>query len=84
MIGKAKFLTRRAKLGSSPYAYQVADFNTKVADGDEKSLIPNLKLMKDGFEKLKEALQVAQNNYNAQEESVVQSMGKLVPRDEAT
>ena len=83
MIGKAQQLTKRVKLGSSPYAYAVAEFNTKVADGDKNSLIPNLKLMKDGFEKLKEALQVARNNYNEQEESVVQHLGKLVPPDEA-
>lgn len=84
MISKAEQLTKQVKLGSSPYAYQVAEFNTKVADGEEKSLVSNLKFMRDGFEKLKEALEVAQNNYNEQEESVVQHMGKLVPRDEAT
>lgn len=84
MMRMADDLTNRVKLGSSPYAYTVAEFNTKVADGDEKSLIPNLKLMKDGFEKLKEALQVAKNNYNEEEESVVQHLGKLVPRDETT
>lgn len=84
MLKKAEQLTERVKLGSSPYAYSIAEFNTKVADGDEKSLVPNLKLMKDGVEKLKEALQVAQKNYNEQEESVVQHMGKLVPPDEAT
>lgn len=84
MVMKAEELTEKVKLGSSPYAHQVAEFNTKVADGDDKSLMPNLKLMWDGFEKLKEALKVAKNNYNEQEESVVQHMGKLVPRDEAT
>lgn len=77
-------LTKRVKRGSSPYAYAVAEFDTKVADNDENSLIPNLQLMKDGFEKLKAALQVARNNYNEQEESVGQHLGKLVPPDEAS
>src|SRR5699024_5212327 len=84
MIKKAQQLTKQVTLGASPYAYQVAGFNTKVADGDENSLIPNLQLMQDGFQKLKEALQDAQNNYNEEEEAVVQHMGKLVPADETT
>jgi hypothetical protein len=60
-------LGQRAKMGSSPYAYQVADFNVRVATGDERSLIHNLDLMKDGYENLKEAFQTARKNYNEAE-----------------
>jgi hypothetical protein len=70
-------LTERAKMGSSPYAYQVADFNVSVADGDDRSLIPNLEKMRDGYEKLKEAFQVARKNYNETEEEHDQRFGKL-------
>lgn len=79
MIEKAKRLERQVKLGSSPYAYQVAEFNVKVANGDESSLIPNLQLMKDGYDQLKEALVIAMKNYNENEDSVVQELGKLAP-----
>jgi hypothetical protein len=60
-------LTERAKLGSSPYAYRVADFNVTVATGDERSLIHNLDLMKDGYTKLREAFKIARRNYNETE-----------------
>jgi hypothetical protein len=60
-------LTQRVGLGSSPYAYQVADHNITVAAGDERSLIPNLDLMRDGYEQLKEAFVIARKNYNATE-----------------
>lgn len=73
-------LSRRVKLGSSPYAYTIADFNVTVATGDEKSLVPNLELMKDGYEKLREALEIAHNNYDENEDSVVQQLGKLTPQ----
>jgi len=79
MIEKAKRLERQVKLGSSPYAYEVADFNVKVANGDESSLIPNLQLMKDGYDQLKEALTIAMKNYDDNEDSVVQQLGKLEP-----
>lgn len=82
IIREVRQLTRRVQLGSSPYAYAVADFNVTVANGDEHSLIPNLKLMRDGYEKLREALTVARRNYDEQEESVVQNLGKLVAPDD--
>jgi hypothetical protein len=71
------FLARRAKMGSSDYAKQVADFNIKVADGDEASLLPNLELLKTGFEQVKEALAIARKNYNATEDSHQQALSKL-------
>src|SRR5699024_3386807 len=77
MLEKARQLEKEVKLGSSSYAYQVAKFNVKVANGDENSLIPNLQLMKDGYEQLKEALTTAKNNYNENEDSVFQQLEKL-------
>lgn len=79
MIDKARRLEYRVKLGSSPYAYAIADFNVTVANGDERSLIPNLELMRDGYEKLKAALETAQKSYDENEDSVVQDIEKLNP-----
>lgn len=79
MLNKARALTERVKLGSSPYAHAVAEFNVKVANGDERSLIPNLELMKDGYEQLQEALKIARDNYDENEASTVQRLGKLMP-----
>lgn len=72
-------LTDRAKLGSSPYAYAIADHNIKVANGDEHSLIPNLNLMKDGYEQLKEAFQIARKNYRETEAEHDQVFRKINP-----
>jgi hypothetical protein len=60
-------LTEQAKMGSSPYALKVADHNVKVANGDGHSLIPNLELMKDGYEKLRTAFEIARKNYRETE-----------------
>lgn len=62
-----ELLIERAKMGSSPYAIKIADHNIKVATGDERSLIPNLDLMRDGYEQLKEAFQIARDNYRETE-----------------
>ncbi|SNR68748.1 hypothetical protein SAMN06265360_114140 [Haloechinothrix alba] len=62
-------LTQRAKLGSSPFAMEVADHNVKVIDGDEQSLIPNLEKMKAAFEDAREALLAARRNYDETEEA---------------
>jgi hypothetical protein len=72
-------LTQRAKLGSSPYAYKVADHNIKVAKGDEHSLIPNLNLMQDGYTQLKEAFQIARRNYRETEAEHDQAFRKINP-----
>jgi hypothetical protein len=45
----------------------VADHNVTVANGDEHSLIPNLEMMKDGYERLKEAFEIAHKNYRETE-----------------
>jgi hypothetical protein len=73
-VGK---LATKAQMGSSDYARKVADFNVKVANGDEQSLIPNLELMKDGFEKAREALEIARKNYQETEANHSQSFAKL-------
>lgn len=57
-------LTEPAPLGSSPFAKQIAEYNVKVASGDERSLLPNLEKMYDGFTKMKEGLAIARKNYN--------------------
>jgi hypothetical protein len=69
----------RAKLGSSDYAYQVADHNVTVANGDEHSLIHNLDLMKDGFERLREAFEIARKNYREADAEFDQHLGKINP-----
>lgn len=72
-------LSQRAKLGSSPYAYQVAEHNIKVFTGDEKSLIPNLELMKDGFIQLREAFLIARRNYRETDAEHNQVFRKINP-----
>ncbi|HEV7975542.1 hypothetical protein [Amycolatopsis sp.] len=72
-------LTERAKLGSSPYAYKVADHNITVANGDRHSLIPNLDLMKDGYERLKEAFEIARKNYRETEAEHDKVFKKILP-----
>lgn len=79
MIEKAQYLGQRAKLGSSPYAYAVAEFNVTVAASDERSLLPNLQSMKDGYEQLQEALRLARSNYDENDTSMAQSLGRLMP-----
>ncbi|MCU1684750.1 MAG: hypothetical protein JWQ81_5489 [Amycolatopsis sp.] len=66
-----------APMGSSPYAYQVANFNVKVAGGDDQSLIPNLNLMKSGVEQALEALEIARKSYSEADEAHNQSLTKL-------
>ncbi|MDT7725348.1 MAG: hypothetical protein QOI21_1924 [Actinomycetota bacterium] len=67
MVSSVYLLTERAKLGSSPYAYQVASYNVTVANGDKNSLIPNLELMRDGYRQLKAAFEIARANYSETE-----------------
>jgi hypothetical protein len=57
------WLVTRAKMGSSDYANQVADYNVKVAGGDENSLIPNLELLKQSILQVQDALKIAKSNY---------------------
>lgn len=59
-----ELLVNPARMGSSDYARKVAEYNTKVASGDERSLIPNFELMADGYSKMREALSIARKNYN--------------------
>lgn len=66
-IQNAWRLAERAKLGSSPFAYQMADFNVKVATDPETGLIPNLEKMKEGFVLLREAFVIARSNYDENE-----------------
>ncbi|QYN23375.1 hypothetical protein [Amycolatopsis sp. DSM 110486] len=56
-------LLSRAKMGSSDYSHQVADFNVKVAGGDPQSLIPNLELLRESIKQVQQALQIARDNY---------------------
>jgi len=74
---EVQILSEQAQMGSSDYAYKVAQFNVKVADGDEQSLIPNLMLMRDGFEKAREALEIARKNYQETESNNSQAIAKL-------
>ncbi|SNR28898.1 hypothetical protein SAMN06265360_101278 [Haloechinothrix alba] len=55
-VRNVEYLAQRAMLDSSPYAYQVAEHNVRVIDGDERSLLPNLAKMKAAFEDAREAL----------------------------
>ncbi|MDV6012309.1 hypothetical protein [Haloechinothrix sp. LS1_15] len=62
-----------APMGSSDFAKRIAEYNAKVAVGDERALIPNLDLMYEGFKKMREALQIARRNYDEAEAAAEQS-----------
>ncbi|MEW2503575.1 hypothetical protein AB0878_24195 [Amycolatopsis sp. NPDC047767] len=74
-------LLTRAKMGSSDYANQVADFNVKVANGDKQSMIPNLKLLLDSITQVQQALQIARNNYNAADSEHAQTFSGIGKAD---
>ncbi|QRP46771.1 hypothetical protein [Amycolatopsis sp. FDAARGOS 1241] len=74
-------LTTRAQMGNSDYAKEVADFNSKVANGDPQSLIPNLELLKNSFEQVKEALVVARNNYRKTDGEQTQNLSNVNKAD---
>lgn len=76
-VHTVRFVESPAPMGSSPYAQQVADFNVKVANGDDRSLLPNLALMRSGVEQALEALEIARKKYNEADESHNQSFSKL-------
>lgn len=57
-------LANPARMGSSEYAKEIAEYNVKVAVGDERALIPNFELMADGYQKMREALAIARRNYD--------------------
>ncbi|MDV6012298.1 hypothetical protein [Haloechinothrix sp. LS1_15] len=66
-----------ARMGSSDFARQIAEYNAKVAVGDERSLIPNLDLMYEGFKKMKEGLEIARRNYDETETAASQALNGL-------
>ncbi|MDT8911149.1 hypothetical protein [Amycolatopsis sp. PS_44_ISF1] len=70
-------LANAAQMGSSDYAKHIANFNVKVATGDDQALLPNLELLKNGFEQVKEALAIARKNYDSAEDANQQSLTKL-------
>ncbi|MEV6830176.1 hypothetical protein [Amycolatopsis sp. NPDC051102] len=70
-------LAWKPRMGSSDYADQVAQFNVKVAAGDEQSLVPNLELLIKGFQQVKEALAIARKNYRETEDAHAQTFAKL-------
>ncbi|MEV6900748.1 hypothetical protein [Amycolatopsis sp. NPDC051372] len=74
-------LATRASMGSSDYAQKVAAFNVKVAVEDKQSLIPNLELLRKGIEQVKQALQIARNNYNETENAHVDALNRFRSAD---
>ncbi|MFG1638977.1 hypothetical protein ACGFMK_01690 [Amycolatopsis sp. NPDC049252] len=77
MIHEVYILGNPAKMGSSEYAKAVADFNVKVADGDEESLIPNLIRMRDGVQQAREAMVIARKNYRETEDTHSMTFAEL-------
>ena len=69
MLRDIHILARSAAMGDSEYAHAVADFNVKVASGDDESMIPNLGAMRDGIEKAREAMVIARKNYRETEDA---------------
>jgi hypothetical protein len=77
MLGEVRYLAAQAKMGGSEYAKAVADFNVKVADGDEQSLIPNLIKMRDGIQQAREAMVIARKNYRETEDAHTMTFAAL-------
>ncbi|MEV0070094.1 hypothetical protein [Amycolatopsis sp. NPDC050768] len=74
-------LITRAKMGSSDYAGQVADYNVKVAHGDGQALIPNLELLKESIKQVQEALAIAKANYSAADSEHAQTFSGIGKAD---
>lgn len=74
-----RLLTERAQMGSSPYSQAIADHNVTVLSGDQRSLLPNLELMNDGFEQIKAAFTTARKNYREAEAANDQVFKKVNP-----
>jgi hypothetical protein len=77
MIQQVRYLSTPANMGGSEYAKAVANFNVKVADGDEESLIPNLIKMRDGVQQAREAMVIARKNYRETEDAHSVTFAKL-------
>ena len=77
MIREVRVLTAQAKMGGSEYARAVADFNVKVADGDDQALIPNLIRMRDGVQQAREAMVIARKNYRETEDAHTTTFSEL-------
>ncbi|MEV8611187.1 hypothetical protein AB0383_25250 [Amycolatopsis sp. NPDC051373] len=81
MAVKFGTLATRAKMGSSDYANQVADFNIKIANGDEQSLIPNLELLRKSILQVQDALKIAKANYRAADSEHAQTFSGIGKAD---
>ncbi|HWC55760.1 MAG TPA: hypothetical protein VG434_02200, partial [Sphingomicrobium sp.] len=77
MISEVQWLATRANMGGSEYAKAIADFNVKVANGDEQSLIPNLIKMRDGVQQAREAMVIARKNYRETEDAHSMTFAEL-------
>jgi hypothetical protein len=77
MIYDVRWLATRADMGGSEYAKAVANFNVKVADGDEEALIPNLIKMRDGVQQAREAMVIARKNYRETEDAHSMTFAQL-------
>ena len=77
MLFDVQWLATRADMGGSEYAKAVADFNVKVANGDDESLIPNLIKMRDGVVKAREAMVIARKNYRETEDAHSMTFAEL-------
>ncbi|MDV6011262.1 hypothetical protein [Haloechinothrix sp. LS1_15] len=71
---EARWLAQPAPMGSSEFAKQIAEYNAKVAAGDERLLIPNLELTYEGFPKMKDGLAIARRNYDETEAAAEQAL----------
>ncbi|WP_086844934.1 hypothetical protein [Amycolatopsis kentuckyensis] len=77
MIREVNLLGTAANMGSSEYARAVANFNVKVANGDEEALIPNLIKMRDGVQQAREAMVIARKNYRETENAHSMTFAEL-------
>ncbi|GAB3135392.1 hypothetical protein GCM10027258_07800 [Amycolatopsis stemonae] len=77
MIREVQWLATKAEMGGSAYAKAIADFNVKVANGDEASLIPNLVKMRDGVQQAREAMVIARKNYRETEDAHSKTFAEL-------
>jgi hypothetical protein len=72
-------LKQAPALGIGPYAHEVGQHVTKVADGDEQSAKVNLQAFQLVMEQAVDALKVAKQRYHDNEHGNVQALNKLHP-----
>ncbi|NIH82460.1 hypothetical protein [Amycolatopsis viridis] len=71
------FLRQTPRLGHDAYAREVAEHMRRAMDSDNQSLVPVFEALRAGLEKLRQALDIAMEKYDAADEAATKHLGQL-------